>query len=165
MPWPRGSRLLHHEVELAAIIGVTARDVPQEEALAVVAGLAVAVDLTARDLQAAARQEGLPWLAAKAFDGSCPISDPRPLADCPPWDEIRLELWVDGRLTQSGRCGDMVHGLPKLIEEASKLFTLRPGDVLLSGTPSGVGPLEPGNTVKASASGVGELLFSVGPIK
>jgi 2-keto-4-pentenoate hydratase/2-oxohepta-3-ene-1,7-dioic acid hydratase in catechol pathway len=163
VPWPLGSSLLHHEVELAAIIGVTAREVDEEDALSVVAGLAVAVDLTARDLQAAARKEGLPWLASKGFNGSCPLSRPRCIEDCPPWNEVRLELWVNGNLTQSGCCGEMVHGLPKLIASASRLFTLRPGDILLTGTPSGIGPLEPGAVVRARASDVGEITFTVGP--
>lgn len=163
VPWPVGSSLLHHEVELAAVIGATAREVYEDEALSFVAGLAVAVDLTARDLQAAARQAGLPWLAAKGFDGSCPISRPRPLGECPPWADVQLELWVNGQLTQSGCCADMLHGLPQLIAAASRLFTLRPGDIVLTGTPSGVGPLEPGAQVRALASGVGELSFVVGP--
>ena len=148
---PALSNEVHYEGELAVVIGGIVRRVPVERALDVVFGYTCANDVTARDLQRADGQ----WARAKGFDTFCPLG---------PWIETELdpsnlaiECRVDGELRQSGSTSDLLRGVAELIAFASAVMTLLPGDVLLTGTPAGVGPIRAGNRVDVTIEGIGTL--------
>ncbi len=148
---PRDSERVDHEAELAVVIGRLCRDVPRERALDVVLGYTAANDVTARDHQAADGQ----WARGKSHDTFCPIG---------PWVETDLDVRdvgvqcrVGGELRQDGRTSALLHDVPALIAWVSAVMTLLPGDVLLTGTPAGVGPLAAGDLVDVVVEGVGTL--------
>jgi fumarylpyruvate hydrolase len=151
---------LHHEVELVAAIGRAGAEVSPGEALNLVFGYAVGVDLTRRDLQSAARAKGQPWDAAKGFDESAPISAIRPWTGPPPLGAIRLT--VNGQIRQDAIVADMIWNVAEIIAEASRLWRLAPGDLIFTGTPEGVGPLVRGDAVEGEVEGVGALSFTIG---
>jgi fumarylpyruvate hydrolase len=160
IPYPSATNDLHHEVELVAALGAGGADVAVEDALALVFGYAVGVDLTRRDQQAAARARGQPWDAAKGFDRSAPISAIRPAGGGQPQGRIRLA--VNGGSRQDAALGDMIWNVAEIIAQASRLWRLEPGDLFFTGTPEGVGPLVRGDDVLAEIEGVGALTFSIG---
>ncbi|MDR0432271.1 MAG: fumarylacetoacetate hydrolase family protein [Bifidobacteriaceae bacterium] len=148
---PAYSRRVEHEAELAVVISRICKQVPVRRAGEASLGYTVANDVTARDIQAAEDQ----WTRAKGFDTSCPLG---------PWIETELDLsnapvraWVDGELRQDGTTADLLFGVAELIAYISETFTLLPGDVILTGTPAGVGPIEPGNRVTCEVGGIGTL--------
>lgn len=149
--YPPATADLHHEVELVCAIGADGE----------IAGWAVGCDLTRRDLQAAAKARGRPWDAAKGFDQSAPCGalhlGELPDADAP------IELRVDGAPRQSGRLGDMVWAPREILAKARELWDVRPGDLIFTGTPEGVGPLEPGARVECAIGGLPPLSFTVRP--
>ncbi len=152
---PPESQRVEHEAELAVVIGERARHVPAERALEHVFGYAIACDVTARDLQKTDGQ----WTRAKGFDTFCPVGpaivtgiDPRALG---------VRLSVNGELRQNGNTSQMVFSIATLIAEASRVMTLEPGDLLLTGTPEGVGPLTHGDRVKIEIDGLSALEFGV----
>jgi fumarylpyruvate hydrolase len=158
-PYPSQTRELHHEIELVAAIGRAGADVPVDDALDLVFGYAVGVDLTRRDLQAAARAKGQPWDAAKGFDGSAPISAIRAWSGAPPTGAISLR--VNGATRQAATVADMIWSVPEIIAKASALWRLAPGDLIFTGTPEGVGPLARGDEVEGEVDEVGSLRFAV----
>ena len=158
---PSHSDDCHHEIELAVLIGKTAKDVTAEEALDYVSGYAVALDLTLRDVQGEQKAKGLPWEIAKAFDTSCPLSDFVPASQVDNPQELQLKLIVSGEVRQNGNTRDMMRSIAELIAATSAYFTLEEGDVLLTGTPSGVGRIVSGDRLEASIEQVGTLLVSV----
>ncbi|WP_456396526.1 fumarylacetoacetate hydrolase family protein, partial [Thermococcus sp.] len=131
---PRKSREVHHEVELAVIIGKRGRRIPREKALDYILGYTIMLDITARDLQAEAREKGLPWTIAKGFDTFAPVGprvvDRRELNI----DDLEIGLRVNGQLRQLGRTSEMVFKVPELIEYISSVMTLEPGDIIATGT-------------------------------
>jgi 2-keto-4-pentenoate hydratase/2-oxohepta-3-ene-1,7-dioic acid hydratase in catechol pathway len=152
---PPESERVDHEGELAVVIGALCRDVPRERALEVVFGYTCANDVTARDLQSRDGQ----WTRAKGFDTFCPLG---------PWIETELDpadlaltTTVNGELRQAGRTSAMVHDVPALVAYVSRVMTLVPGDVILTGTPSGVGPVVAGDEMTVSVEGVGALTNGV----
>ena len=157
--YPRCTANLHHEIELVVAIGTGGAEVPPDRALDLVFGYAVGVDLTRRDLQAAAKAAGRPWDAAKGFDDSAPISAIRRWTGPPP--QGRIALAVNGQVRQDGQLADMIWNVPEIVAEASRLWTLAPGDLIFTGTPEGVGPLAPGDRVEGEVEGVGKLSFTV----
>lgn len=159
-PYPSRTIDLHHEIELVVAIGATGEAVEATSALELVYGYAVGVDLTRRDLQAAAKAKGQPWEAAKAFDHSAPISDIRPWTGHPP--SGRISLSVNGQSRQSAALGDMIWSIAEVISEASRLWRLEPGDLIFTGTPEGVGPLARGDRVVGEIEDVGRLSFTIG---
>jgi fumarylpyruvate hydrolase len=158
--YPPLTRNLHHEIELVVALKAGGQGVTPEHALEMVYGYAVGVDLTRRDLQNAAKDKGQPWEAGKAFDASAPISAIRKWDGGPP-PYGRIALSVNGETRQEGRVEDMIWNVAEVITEASKLWTLAAGDLIFTGTPEGVGPLTPGDTVEGQIDGVGELSFTV----
>jgi 2-keto-4-pentenoate hydratase/2-oxohepta-3-ene-1,7-dioic acid hydratase in catechol pathway len=149
LPWQ--SEQVEHEAELAVVIGRLCRDVPEERVPEVILGYTCANDVTARDLQ---RTDGQ-WGRAKGFDSFCPLG---------PWIETSVDLddaditcLVNGELRQSGSTGDMVRDVVELVSSISSVMTLLPGDVILTGTPAGVGPVVAGDTVSVSIDGIGTL--------
>jgi 2-keto-4-pentenoate hydratase/2-oxohepta-3-ene-1,7-dioic acid hydratase in catechol pathway len=153
--WPKQTQQVEHEGELAIVIGKIAKDVPAARANEIIFGYTVSNDVTARDLQKSDGQ----WARAKGFDTFCPIG---------PWIETELDpsdlaltVEVDGELRQTGRTSQMIYGIPELIEYITAAFTLLPGDLILTGTPAGVGPLPPGCSVSVSIEGIGTLTNKV----
>lgn len=165
---PIGTSAFDWEVELAAIIGRTARNVAVEDALAHVAGYTVAVDFSARDHNRAPETfYKLDWVAGKANDTCCPLG-PRivPASLHPDWQDIGLQLAVNGEPKQDGRSSQMIFSIAEQIAIASRIMTLDPGDVLLTGTPAGVGVpkgafLKVGDAVDASIDGIGTLSVTI----
>lgn len=148
---PRGLGSCHHELEMAVLIGaeLNADTSSTERALEAVVGLGLALDLTLRDLQTSLKEKSHPWERAKAFDGSCPLSPFVPAAGVD-IQALPLQLHRNGNLQQSGNTADMLFDVGTLLLEISRCFRLLPGDVVLTGTPAGVGPLEAGDTLQAS---------------
>lgn len=156
--YPSFSSEVHHEAELAVVISRLCREVPRERVKDVILGYTCANDVTARDTQRVEKQ----WARAKGFDSSCPLG---------PWIETSLDLaaagdlaitaTVNGDLRQAGRTGQMLHSIEELIVNITEAMTLLPGDVLLTGTPAGVGPLHPGDEVAVTIEGIGTLTNKV----
>ena len=134
---------VHHEVELAVLIGATLRQATEEHVRKAIAGYGVALDLTLRDVQGKMKKAGQPWEKAKAFDNSCPLSG----------FITTLGLSVNGEQRQQGTTADMIHKIVPLIAYMSKFFTLKAGDVVLTGTPDGVGPLQSGDELTVTFDG------------
>ncbi|MDR2257495.1 MAG: fumarylacetoacetate hydrolase family protein [Arthrobacter sp.] len=148
---PAFSEEVSYEGELAVVIGRICKDVPAESADEVIFGYTCANDLTARDVQATDGQ----WARAKGWDGACPLG---------PWieteldpEDLALQTELDGELVQDGSTSDMIHGVRALVAQASAAFTLLPGDVLLTGTPAGVGLVRDGQRVSVTIEGIGTL--------
>lgn len=153
--YPRQSQEVHYEGELAVVIGRICKDVPAEKAADVIHGYTVANDVTARDLQ---RNDGQ-FTRAKGFDSFCPIG---------PWIETELDVsdlkvqtYLNGDLKQDGSTKDMIFDVPALVAHVSSVMTLLPGDIILTGTPEGVGPMEPGDEVEIFVAGIGSLTNKV----
>jgi len=159
IPYPQATHNFHHEIELVVALGKGGKDVTVDRALDLIFGYAVGVDLTRRDLQAAYRDKGQPWEAAKGFDASAPISAIRPWTGAPP--QGRIWLSVNGETKQDATVADMIWATAEIISEASKLWTLAPGDLIYTGTPDGVGPLVTGDKVEGGVDGVGQLSFKI----
>ena len=159
VPFPPATTNLHHEIELVVALKSGGSDIPVGRALDAVFGYAVGVDLTRRDLQALAKDKGQPWEAAKGFDASGPVSAIRPWSDAPPQGAIRLS--VNGAVRQDAVVADMIWDVAEIISEASRLWTLKPGDLIFTGTPEGVGPLQRGDRIESEVEGVGSLSFQL----
>ncbi|HEV7158504.1 MAG TPA: fumarylacetoacetate hydrolase family protein [Caulobacteraceae bacterium] len=157
--YPSATADLHHEVELVAALGSGGADIAVEEALSRVFGYAVGVDLTRRDLQAAARGKGQPWDAAKGFDASAPLGPIRPADGSAPTG--RIHLAVNGRSRQDAMIADMIWNVAEIISQASRLWRLEAGDLIFTGTPEGVGPLVRGDAVSCAIEAVGRLDFRI----
>ena len=158
-PYPSVTKNLHHEMELVVALGRGGADVAPAEALGLVFGYAAGVDLTRRDLQNAYRDKGQPWEAGKAFDAAAPISAIRRWSGPPP--QGRIALSVNGVVKQDAVVADMIWGVADILAEASKLWRLAPGDLIYTGTPEGVGPLQKGDRVEGEIEGVGALSFRI----
>ncbi|KAM0948512.1 putative acylpyruvate hydrolase [Dioscorea sansibarensis] len=158
---PHPLESLDHEVELAVVIGRKARDVSESSAMDYVGGYALALDMTAREVQASAKSAGLPWTVAKGQDTFTPISEVLPKSMVT--DPHNLELWlkVDDEIKQKGSTTDMIFKLPFLVSHISSFFTLMEGDVILTGTPQGVGPVKAGQKITAGITGLIDVHFDV----
>jgi 2-keto-4-pentenoate hydratase/2-oxohepta-3-ene-1,7-dioic acid hydratase in catechol pathway len=153
--YPRQTGEVHYEGELAVVIGRICRDVPAEKAAEVIWGYTVGNDVTARDLQ----RSDVQFTRAKGFDSFCPLG---------PWVEteldvsdVRVQTFLNGDLKQDGRTRDLIFDVPTLVAHVSAVMTLLPGDVILTGTPEGVGPMDVGDEVEVSISGIGNLTNQV----
>ncbi|WP_405776777.1 fumarylacetoacetate hydrolase family protein [Streptomyces sp. NBC_00859] len=153
--YPSFSSELHHEAELAVVIGRMCREVPRERVKDVIFGYTCANDVTARDVQKREKQ----WARAKGFDTSCPLG-PWVETDLDPSD-VTIQATVNGGQRQLGRTSEMIHSIEDLIVNISDAMTLLPGDVILTGTPAGVGPLNVGDEVAVSIEGIGTLTNKV----
>lgn len=165
VPYPSGTSELHHEVELVVAIG---RDAPPgvldpAEAGALVLAYGVGLDLTRRDLQAAAKAKGLPWDTGKAFDHSAPVSGLVPAGEAGELSGRALSLRVNGELRQHGLLDDLIWSVPEILHEISRLFALKAGDLVFMGTPAGVAALQPGDRFTAALEGVVEFSGKILP--
>lgn len=156
-PYPPGSRNVHHEIEMVVALGSGGRDVRVEDALGHVWGYGVALDMTRRDLQDAAKKAGRPWEVAKAFEASAPCSPLVPARAIGHPDRGAIWLEVNGGRRQEGDLAQMIWKVPEMIAYLSALFTLAPGDLILSGTPAGVGPVQVGDRLRGHVDGIGDL--------
>lgn len=156
--FPPGTANLHYEVEMVVALGSGGRDIASADALGHVYGYTVGVDLTRRDLQAAAKAKGYPWDTAKGFDDSAPIAAIVPAHGRHPVAE-RLSLAVGDTETQSASIADMLWSVPEIIAELSSLYELQAGDLIYTGTPAGVGPLQRGDRVHCALEGWSDLRF------
>ena len=158
---PSYSSECHYEVELAVLIGSEARNVPAETALEYVAGYGVAIDMTLRDVQNQLKGKGLPWESAKGFDTACPLSAFVPAAAITDPQALNLKLAVNGVERQNGWSSDMITTVARIIAHVSSIFTLEPGDILLTGTPSGVGAVVAGDVMTAEIVSIGRITIPV----
>jgi fumarylpyruvate hydrolase len=161
VPYPARTDDLHHEIELVVALGVAGRDIAAGEALAHVFGYAAGNDLTRRDLQAAAKKGGFPWDTGKGFDGSAPVGAIRP-ASSGHVERGRIWLSVNGEIRQQSDVSEMIWSVPEILAELSSLFELKPGDLIFTGTPAGVGALKPGDRLEGGVEGLDLLRNTIG---
>lgn len=160
-PYPPESTDVHHEVELAVALGRGGDAIPVTEAADCVYGYAVSLDMTRRDLQAEAKKLARPWDIAKAFERSAPIGQLVPAGEAGPLDRGPITLSVNGELRQAGDLDQMIWKVPEMIAHLSRYFTLAPGDVILTGTPAGVGAVVPGDVMEARIANLPPLVVTV----
>lgn len=158
---PVYSQECHYELELAVLIGRACRSVSAASAMEYVAGYGTAIDMTLRDVQNQLKAKGLPWEIAKGFDTACPLSEFVPATAVADPHALNLKLTVNGELRQNGSSADMINRIPQIIAHVSAIFTLEPGDVILTGTPAGVGQVRAGDVMEASVEGVAALKIAV----
>ena len=161
VPYPPRTANLHHEIELVVAIGTGGRDIPVANALAHVFGYAVGLDLTRRDQQFAAREQGRPWDVAKGFDHSAPVSAIRPAAEMGHLEQGAIWLEVNGEQRQRANLSEMIWSVPEIVAELSTYFELRAGDLIFSGTPEGVGPVQRGDSLVGGIDGLETLRITV----
>jgi fumarylpyruvate hydrolase len=160
LPFPAQTQDLHHEVELVVALADGGRDIPVERALDHVFGYAVGLDMTRRDLQAVAKKAGRPWDMAKGFDQSAPTGQIRAVEDIGHPTKGAIWLRINGEPRQEGDLDQQIWKVPETIGFLSTLVALRPGDLIMTGTPKGVGPVEPGDRLEGHIDGVGDLRVS-----
>ncbi|KAH9001361.1 hypothetical protein EDB92DRAFT_1931906 [Lactarius akahatsu] len=146
---PRGISA-HHEVELGLVIGKGGRDISEANAEEHIAGYALAIDMTARNLQEEVKRKGLPWSAVKGFDTFTPISSFIPRSKVADPHNLNLWLKINGQIKQSGNTSNMIFRIPRLIQHISSIMTLEEGDLVLTGTPAGVGPVAAGDKIECA---------------
>lgn len=158
---PKGIGEVHHEVELGVIIGKRGYKISPDSWREYVSGYLVGLDMTARDLQAKAKLAGLPWTQAKCYDTFTPLSRTVACDAVPDPHNVELFFSIDGRDVQRGSTSAMLHRIPALLHAVSSVMTLEPHDVILTGTPEGVGPVSAGQRVTAGITGVVTVSFDV----
>ncbi len=161
VPFPSRTDELHYEVELVLAIGSEAKAVSTSEALNYLFGYAVGIDLTRRDLQRAAKNAGRPWDVAKGFDGSAPISSIHSVQDIGYLEQAAISLTLNGEVRQQGNIANMTWKVPEIIAELSTYFSLQPGDLIFTGTPAGVGVVQPGDEIIGSVEGLDQVKVRV----
>lgn len=160
-PYPPHSNDVHHEMEMAVALKSGGTNIPLGDALDHVFGYALALDMTRRDLQGEAKKAGRPWEIGKAFERSAPVGPIHPVSEVGHPDSGRVELKVNGEVRQEGDLNQMIWKVPEMISYLSEYFELTGGDVILSGTPSGVGPVTKGDRLQASIAGLGSMTVTV----
>lgn len=157
IPYPQKTKDLHHEIEMIVAIGKGGANIPVEKALDHVFGYGVGLDMTRRDLQGEAKKMGRPWEMGKAFDNSAPCTALKTVAMVGHPAKGAIWLKVNGEVKQKGDLAEMIWNVPETISYLSHLITLRPGDIIMSGTPAGVGPCKAGDKLEGHVDGVGDL--------
>ena len=162
VPYPSSTTDLHHEVELVVALKAGGADVAPERALDLVWGYAVGLDLTRRDLQDVAKKAGRPWDLSKGFDASAPCGPLHPVAETGHPADARIWLDVNGQRKQEGHLNEMIWPVAEVIASLSRFVALAPGDLIYTGTPSGVGALRPGDRVSGGVDGVASFELTIG---
>jgi len=156
-PYPTATKDVHHEIELVVALSDGGSDIPLDRAMDCVYGYAVGLDMTRRDIQAELKKMSRPWDAAKSFEHSAPCSELVPAADCGHPENGAIWLKINGETRQKGDLDQMIWKIPEVISHLSSLFELRPGDLIMSGTPSGVGAVHRGDNLHGHVAGIGDL--------
>jgi fumarylpyruvate hydrolase len=157
IPYPQKTKDLHHEIEMIVAIGKGGANIPVGKALDHVFGYGVGLDMTRRDLQGEAKKMGRPWEMGKAFDNSAPCTALKTVAMVGHPAKGAIWLKVNGEVKQKGDLAEMIWNVPETISYLSHLITLRPGDIIMSGTPAGVGPCKAGDKLEGHVDGIGDL--------
>ena len=160
-PYPKHSNDVHHEAELAVMLKAGGDDIPLDKALDHVYGYALSLDMTRRDLQGAQKKMGRPWEIGKAFERSAPVGPIHTVESVGHPDQGRIELKVNKKVTQEGDLNQMIWKVPEMISYLSEYFTLEAGDVILAGTPAGVGPVQRGDVMEMSVDGLEPMTVNV----
>lgn len=163
VPYPSATRDLQYEAELVVAIGQRGRDLPVSRALDVVYGYAVGIDLTRRDRQRESFAKGLPWEIGKSFDHSAPCGNIHPVAAVGHCLSGEIRLSVNGELRQRADLRQMIWNVPEIVAQLSRLYTLMPGDLVMTGTPAGVGPVVPGDRLEAAVERLSALVVTIAP--
>lgn len=163
IPYPPQTENLHYEAELVAVIGKGGVNIAEDDALDHVWGYGVGNDLTRRDLQLIAREQGRPWDLGKGFDRSAPIAPIHPVSKVGHPSKGSIKLTVNGEVKQDADLSELIWSIPEMISILSHSMELKAGDVIMTGTPAGVGPLVPGDVCVVTIEGVGELTTTIGP--
>lgn len=161
MQYPNLSKDVHHEVEMVVAIGKGGANIPADKALEHVYGYGVGLDMTRRDLQGEAKKMGRPWDTGKAFDQSAPCGAITPAAQCGHLEQGKIALLVNGQVRQEGDLNQLIWNIPDTIAYLSTLFTLEPGDLIMSGTPAGVGPIQKGDVLEGTVAGLTPLKIKI----
>ncbi|MBB2487197.1 fumarylacetoacetate hydrolase family protein [Mitsuaria sp. WAJ17] len=163
VPYPPGTRDYHYEMELAIAMGAPVFRVSPEVARAAIWGFAPGLDMTRRDLQAEAKKAGRPWDVAKGFEQSAVLGELVRAAECGPMDAGAITLSVNGVQKQRGDLADMIWNVAEIVANLSQFYHLKPGDLIYTGTPDGVGPVGPGDRLEGEIAGLGALTLTIGP--
>ncbi|MFN3207901.1 MAG: fumarylacetoacetate hydrolase family protein [Roseovarius sp.] len=163
IPYPPETENFHYEAELVAVIGTGGRNIPVEKALDHVWGYAVGNDLTRRDLQLKAREQGRPWDLGKGFDLSAPVAAVHPVSKVGHPSEGTIRLTVNGEVKQDADLKELIWSIPEMISILSHSMQLKAGDLIMTGTPAGVGPLSEGDTCIVEIEGLGTCTTKIGP--
>ena len=160
--YPPGTGNYHYEMELVVVLGRPAFKVSPDRALDCVFGYACGLDMTRRDLQLAAREQRRPWDLGKDFEASAVMSTIVPATECGHPTSGAIELRVNGEIKQQADLSLLIHGVPAVVAHLSTFYHLQPGDVIFTGTPEGVGPVQPGDRLQGRVAGVGEITLIIG---
>jgi fumarylpyruvate hydrolase len=160
-PYPQATQDVHHEIELVVALSSGGRDIPVDRAMDCVYGYAVGLDMTRRDIQAELKKMSRPWDAAKSFEHSAPCSQIIPASDIGHPTNGAIWLKINGEIRQQGDLDQLIWKIPEVIATLSGLFELQPGDLIMTGTPSGVGPVQRGDILHGHVAGVGDLHCTV----
>ena len=160
-PYPPQSSDVHHEIEMVVALSRGGTDIPLSDALDCIFGYGVGLDMTRRDLQGEAKRAGRPWDLGKAFEHSAPCSELVSVAEVGHPDQGEVVLRINGEVRQQGDLNQLIWKVPEMISYLSRYFELRPGDLIFSGTPAGVGPVERGDRLQGSVAGVGAIDLKV----
>ncbi|MEM8598781.1 MAG: fumarylacetoacetate hydrolase family protein [Bacteroidota bacterium] len=158
---PALSDNVHHEVEIVVVIGTGGKHIAEADALGHVAAYALGLDMTARDIQAAAKAKKAPWSVAKGFDTFAPLGPLTPASAIADPQALDLALTINGETRQAGTTAHMIFTVAQIVAYCSRVFTLEPGDLIYTGTPEGVGQVHPGDVLEATATGMQPLRVTV----
>lgn len=162
IPYPPETRDLHHEMELVVAVGEPMFRVAADDATAGIYGYAAGLDMTKRDLQASLRRRAMPWDLSKVFEGAAPVGAITPAVGFPALGRQRISLEVNGGIRQDATLADLIWTVPEILSHLSRFYPLRPGDLVFTGTPGGVGPVVPGDTMIGRIEGLEPVTVSVG---
>lgn len=162
VPYPPETENFHYEIELVVGIGKAGKNIAEADVPQHIWGATVGIDLTRRDLQLAARDKGRPWDWGKAFDQSAPLAPLVPMAEVPSLSTGRIWLAVNGQVKQDADIADLIWSVNEHIAILSQSMTLAPGDIIMTGTPAGVGAIVPGDTVTGAVDGLAEIQITIG---
>ena len=163
VPYPPLTKDMHHEVELVVALKSGGRNIPLDRALDCIYGYGVGIDLTRRDLQIASRDMKRPWEIGKAFDASAPCGPLQPASKIGHPSKGRIALMANGKVRQDGDLAQMIWKVPEIIMKLSEMVELAAGDIIMTGTPSGVAATMPGDELECEIEGVGRLTVTIGP--
>ena len=162
IPYPLESKDVHYEMECVVALGKPAFRVPVDHAMEAVFGLACGLDMTRRDLQAKAKEKRRPWDLGKDFENAAVLAPIMPLTQVPALDDMSIRLFHNDNLVQDAMLSDMVWPIPDLISHLSRFYHLQPGDLIFTGTPAGVGPVQPGSKLRGEINGLESVSLTIG---